>query len=169
MMQPDDNVQGYVRPRSTRPQGWRAVRRGGTAYASTCGHEDGWLRKKLNKDTLAQVLIGLRNSDLPDRAQCIRTGREKQFFAGDQLVSRLSLVIGSTNDPKPIIEGHFDKLFEDFRAGELFEHCEIVMAILFALKSSNQTTFQDLSEAFIRSTAAEIGPIRRFAAELRGE
>jgi hypothetical protein len=171
MIQPQDEDNGYVRTKTTRPRGWPTVRDEGSAYALRCNHTNRWLVEKPSRNgvELAQLLADLRSCGLADRALRARPGREKQFFDTEIAVSRLTRAIASTSEPRPVIEAHLNSLFEDFQVGVLFEHCAIVMAILHALKRANPQVFAEISGAFIQSQAAEIAPVRRFALELRSE
>lgn len=171
MIQPDDDNKGYVRTKTTRPRGWLTVRDAGDPHALRCRHTNRWIVEKPSGDgaELTRLLNDFRNSGIGDRAQRARPGREKQFFDTEMVVSRLPRAIASTNEPRPIIEAYLDSLFEDFQPGTLFEHCTIVMAILHALQRGNTQAFIEISDAFIKSPAAEIAPIRRFAIDLRNE
>jgi hypothetical protein len=94
-------------------------------------------------------------------------GREAVFFTSNATVSRLVRAVRKAGpDGKPEIEACLDTLFADFRAGEVFAHTEVVMAILFALKTAEVLYATDVLGIFSNSETVEIGPVRRFARTL---
>ena len=109
----------------------------------------------------------LRSESFVETVASIRPGREAVFFTSNATVSRLVRAVRKAGaDGKPEIEVCLDTLFADFRAGEVFAHTEVVMAILFALKTAEVPYAADVLGVFTNSETVEIGPVRRFARTL---
>jgi hypothetical protein len=109
----------------------------------------------------------LRSDSFVEIVASIRAGREAVFFTSNATVSRLVRALRKAGvDGKPEIETCLDTLFADFRAGEVFAHTEVVMAILFALKTAEAPYAADVLAVFTNSDTVEIGPVRRFARTL---
>jgi hypothetical protein len=92
-------------------------------------------------------------------------GREERGFSDHPLMPRLTAAM-KTPDSDEILESALDSLFADLRDGERFEHSEVVMALLFAMKSAKSSLFSELAEVLSQSDTAEIGQLRRFAKRL---
>jgi hypothetical protein len=125
------------------------------------------LREELDK---VDPLFGLPDllselMDLDRWAPHLWEGREHRILAADPLVGRLTAAM---KDPgaDEILESTLNTLFADLREGESFEHSEVVMALLFAMKAARSRLFLELTEALSQSEAAELGQLRRFAKRL---
>jgi hypothetical protein len=121
-------------------------------------------RDEQGEIVLAEALRDLQSDSFAERAMLLRLGREQDFFMRDASTLRLVRALRAANtDGKEIVETALDTLFEDFRAGEVFEHLEQVMAILYALKAAGVPYASDVISVFAGSQTAEISPVRRFA------
>jgi hypothetical protein len=113
------------------------------------------------------AVSALRRDSFVETVASIRPGREAVFFTADATVRHLVRAVRNAGvDGKPEIEMCLDTLFADFRAGEVFAHTEVVMAILFALKAAEAPYAADILGVFTNSETVEIGPVRRFARTL---
>lgn len=157
-------VQDYLSRRQAAAYGVRA--RASSEYRQ-CDH----LRlvtgfRQQGAESVDDVLRELRGGDFADRAMRVRQGREMRFLEAEPLVGRLVQALKRAVSTEDVIEHCLEVLFEDLRAGEIFEHTELVMAILFALKQAKVPTFRDTAGFFASSRAAEIRRLRQFSREL---
>lgn len=132
----------------------------------------------INKDTdrrpaaqprLQEVLCTLRQGDFADRAVVVREGREIRFLESQQIIKTLIQLMAEASEHRVVIEQFLDELFRDFKKGQLFEHTELVIAILYALKRSGSALYPGIVDAFASSKIAEVGRIRHFAKQLLGQ
>jgi hypothetical protein len=113
------------------------------------------------------VLKELTSSEFIGRVSAMREGREKHVLGSDPAVMRLICCLREfEGNASKELEACADKLFEDLRRDEEFEHSEIVMAMLFALKQSGASLFGEMAATFSESQAAELGRLSRFARRL---
>lgn len=126
-------------------------------------------RSKRREETtsLDDVLARLQSLEFAERMSFLHEGREEFAFGSDELVQLLVRCIengGSSVDAK--IASFLDGLSRDLREGEDFEHTEIVMAVLHALKHGHSSLFARTATMLAASRAAEIGRLGRFAKSL---
>ncbi len=115
----------------------------------------------------ADVLKELTSSEFIGRVSAMREGRETHVLGSDPSVMRLICCLREFEaSASKELETCVDKLFEDLRRDEEFEHSEIVMAMLFALKQSGASLFGEMAATFSESRAAELGTLSRFARRL---
>jgi hypothetical protein len=120
-------------------------------------------------EPLEALLRELRTTVAEERLSTIRQGREARFFGRDPLIPRLIRSLRATSERGAVVEKFLDELFEDLRPKESFEHSEIVMAILFALRSADEALLRSIATVFTESKAAEIGRVAQFARGLLSE
>jgi hypothetical protein len=92
--------------------------------------------------------------------------RESRVFERNQLVRKLIISLRRETHAQELIEATLDNLFVDLRKGERFDHAELVMAVLFAMKKASVSFYDDIARVFRESGAAELVALRQFAAEL---
>jgi len=68
-----------------------------------------------------------------------------------------------TPEHRAVIEQFLGELFRDLKKGQLFEHTELVIAVLYALKRSGSALYHSIVDTFASSKLAEVGRIRGFA------
>jgi len=123
--------------------------------------------KQVAPPSIRDAVDALRNETFVETVASIRPGRESVFFTSNVTVNLLVLSVRKAGiDGKLEIETCLDTLFADFRAGEVFAHTEVVMGILFALKTGEAPYAADILEIFMKSETVEIGRVRRFARTL---
>jgi hypothetical protein len=96
----------------------------------------------------------------------MREGREVQFLAGEPSVERVATALKASADSRHVVEAFLDDLFEDLEKGTIFEHNEVAMALLYALRESAPTYFHDVAQPFAAAKTAEVGLLQRFAETL---
>jgi hypothetical protein len=117
--------------------------------------------------SLDEILAELCGPDFAERLSHLQQGREERILSSDTLVRRLSRCVeskGSSADTA--IESLLDRLFRDLRKDEDFEHTEVVMALLYALKNGHSSLFPRVARVLAASRAAELGRLSRFAKTL---
>ena len=124
-------------------------------------------RMALPTHAIDDAVNALGSDSFVETVASIRPGREAMFFASSAPVRRLARAVRMAGvDGKLEIETCLDTLFADYRAGEVFAHTEVVMAILFALTTAEAPYAADVLGVFANSETVEIGPVRRFARTL---
>jgi len=81
-------------------------------------------------------------------------GRELDFFAADPLVTRLVSAL-RTSGAGPAVEKELNDFFTVYRQGQVFEHTEITMALLYAIKAANVPGHDQILAAFAAAKSAE--------------
>jgi hypothetical protein len=85
------------------------------------------------------------------------------LFSGNAVVRKLIEALRKHPEATGIVEAALDDLFQDLRRDREFEHTEVVMAFLFALKQAEWPSFRDIAGPLADSRAAEIGRLGRYA------
>jgi hypothetical protein len=117
--------------------------------------------------SLGDVLAELRGHDFAERLSHLQQGREEHTLSTDVLVRRLIRCVESEGgSADATIESFLDQLFRDLRNDEDFEHTEVVMALLYALKHGRSSIFPRVATVLVTSRAAELGRLSRFAKAL---
>lgn len=93
-------------------------------------------------------------------------GREEQTLERDSTVARLAKSIAGDASSRDRVESFLDRMFEDLRDGAEFDHTEVVMGILVALRAARAPYFDDIASVMARSRAPEVARLRRMAARL---
>lgn len=126
------------------------------------------LRRKQDADSLRVLLGRLREDAFGERMVSLREGHELRSLERDPLVRELTRAIRRDPTSAAQIEALLDGLFEDLREGEEFEHTEVVMAVLVALRAAGSPCFEGIRLAFASAQSPEVARLRRFAARLAG-
>jgi hypothetical protein len=120
--------------------------------------------------SLDEVLKELRGPDFAARLSTLRVRREARLFSADLSVRKLIHCLEyDATTARPVIESFLDRVFEDLREGEDFEHTEVVMGMLFALKAAESSLFREVAEVLSGSRAAELGRLSDYARRLLTE
>lgn len=112
--------------------------------------------------TLQELLLELRSEEFLERLIGLNEGREFEFFSTDPLVARLVAALRST-EARTTVEKELDELFAVYEQGRVFEHTEIVMALLYAIKMANVPGHDQILGVFTTAKPAEFRALRRFA------
>lgn len=152
---------GYGR-RPTNPRGWPVE----TVAVEHWPVNKAAERRSVVQPRLQEVLCALRQGDFADRAALVREGREIRFLESQQIVKTLIQSIAETPEHRAVIEQFIGELFRDFKKGQLFEHTELLIATLYALKRSDSALYHGVVDVFANSKIAEIGRVRSFARQL---
>lgn len=157
-------VRDYMSDHGTQPRGYAYEERRPVGY-SRCGHLS-LVPPAPPLRAVSVILEELKGDDLAQRLLAVRAGREASFLEHEPLVRELVAALACDKDAKATIEAFFDALFADLRTGELFEHSELVMVVLFAIKQAAVTYFREIASVFAESRSSELVHLRRFAISL---
>ncbi len=115
---------------------------------------------------LRAALLALHGPAFSEELQRLPLGDEEHVLGRSAHVARLARSISRTGEAAAVLEAEFDRLFEEFRTGQVFVHSELVMSMLVAARLAGASWLSLLAAPLAQANAAELKRVSRLAARL---